>query len=554
MKTFKDFKHPYKINPQYKKRVAYFSMEFAIAQPLKIYSGGLGFLAGSHMRSAYELKQNLVGIGILWKYGYYDQIRKGDQSLDILFQEKLYSYLEDTGIIFDITVNNHPVKVKAFYLPPNLFGNAPMFFLSTDLPENDYLAQTISHKLYDSDMAARVAQNILLGVGGAKLLDELEYNADIYHFNEAHALPAAFYLYNKYQDLPTLKKKIAFTTHTPEEAGNEKSDIRMLNKLGFFCGVPLETVREISGTYDDVFNHTLVGLRFAGLANGVSKLHGEVSNRMWKGHDKICKIISITNAQNKKYWADKALDKAAEKKDFKKLAARKRELKEELFEVVADQTGKIFDPDKLTIVWARRFAAYKRADLIASDEAKFKELLSNKDYPFQMIWAGKPYPMDYGALSTFNRLVHMSKRHKNMAVLVGYELKLSALLKKGSDVWLNNPRLTREASGTSGQTAAMNGSVNFSTYDGWMPEFAKHGKNSFIVPEVDISLPHHEQDHHDYESLVKILEKEILPTYYDKPDQWWEVVTNSMKEVSPQFESGRMADDYYKLLYSKIGK
>jgi starch phosphorylase len=193
-----EFQHPYEFDPKYSKSVAYFSMEFAIHQPLKTYSGGLGFLAGSHIRSAYDLKQNMIGISILWKYGYYDQIRKGDQSMDVLFQEKLYRFLEDTHIKFDIEINHHPVMVKAYFLNPNTFGTIPVFFLTTDVPENDYLAQSTTHKLYDSDPAAKIAQTILLGHGGAKLLDELKADVEIYHLNEAHALSAAFYLFKKY--------------------------------------------------------------------------------------------------------------------------------------------------------------------------------------------------------------------------------------------------------------------------------------------------------------------------------------------------------------------
>ena len=162
--------HPYKIKESFKKRVAYFSMEFALHQSFKGYSGGLGFLAGSHMRSAYELKQNIVGIGILWKYGYYDQVRKSDQGMDVLFMEKVYGFLKQTGIRFTITINEQPVQVAAYYLPPEVFNTTPIFFLSTDLPENDYLAKSISFKLYDSNPEARIAADILLGAGGFKLL------------------------------------------------------------------------------------------------------------------------------------------------------------------------------------------------------------------------------------------------------------------------------------------------------------------------------------------------------------------------------------------------
>jgi starch phosphorylase len=212
------FELPYEIDPKYSKKVAYFSMEFAIDQALKIYSGGLGFLSGSHMRSAYELKQNMIGVGILWKNGYYNQVRKEDKTMSVLFLEKIYWYLEDTGIKFTIDINRHPVAVKAFYLPPDTFGSAPLFLLSTDLPENDYLAQTTTHRLYDSNTSTRIAQYTLLGVGGFKLLEILGANPDIYHLNEAHGLPMAFKLYEKYKDIKEVRKHFVFTTHTPEKS------------------------------------------------------------------------------------------------------------------------------------------------------------------------------------------------------------------------------------------------------------------------------------------------------------------------------------------------
>lgn len=543
--------HPYQIDPKYRKPVAYFSKEFGISQPLKIYSGGLGFLAGSHMRSAYELRQNVVGIGILWKYGYYDQIRKGDQSMDVLFQEKHYSFLEDTGIKFTITINKHEVWVKAWYLPPEVFKSAPLFLLSTDLPENDYLGQSTSHKLYDADPSAKVAQSILLGVGGAKLLDELGHEPEVYHLNEAHALSSAFYLYQKYKDLNEVRKRMVFTTHTPEEAGNEKHDITFLEELGFFCGLSLEKVREITGIKDTIFNHTLVALRMTRKANGVSKLHGEVANKMWAPYTEGRKeIVYITNAQNRKYWQKRILRDALDRGDDQALVRRKRRLKQELFDVVADQTGVILDPDVLTIVWARRFAGYKRADLITRDEERFHWLMTNPELPVQIIWAGKPYPMDYTAISTFNKLVHLSKGYKRAATLVGYELHLSRMLKNGADIWLNTPRVPREASGTSGMSAAMNAAVNLSTFDGWIREFSTHGYNSFIVPEADTSLPEHEQDRMDMNHLYDILAREVLPLYYHQPQKWLEIVKNSMQNVVPYFDSDRMAFEYYDKMYS----
>lgn len=551
MTAFNGFEHPYTFDPKYKQPVAYFCMEFAIDQALKIYAGGLGYLAGSHMRSAYALKQNLVGIGILWKYGYYDQGRKSDQSMEALFLEKNYSFLEDTGITFDIQINGHTAKVKAWYLPPEVFNTAPIFLLSTDLPENDYLSRTISYRLYESNVETKIAQYMLLGLGGARLLEEIGYEPEVYHMNEAHALPAAFHLYNKLNNKEEMRKHMVFTTHTPVEAGNEKHDIRQLEKMGFFQGLSLDEVRRISGVEGETFNQSLVALRFARLSNGVSRIHGGVSRKMWGDYEKISPIIHITNAQNKRYWSDDTLDEALERGDDELLRSRKRELKQQLFDIVADQTGRLFDPDVLTIVWARRFAGYKRADLITKDQEHFDKLMRQTEHPLQIIWAGKPYPTDYGAVSTFDSLVHLSKEYNNMAVLTGYELALSKALKGGSDIWLNTPRIPREASGTSGMTASMNASVNFSTFDGWIPEFARDGINSFIIPPADYNLPQHLQDQHDRNYLYAILEDRILPAYYDQPEVWLELVKNSMRDVVPFFDSDRMAHQYYERLYGE---
>lgn len=546
----KAYQHPYTIDKKFKKSVAYFSMEFAIDQSFKIYSGGLGFLAGSHMRSAFDLKQNMIGIGVLWKQGYYDQIRKEDRSMGVMFQEKIFHFLEDTGIRFTIEINHHPVWIKAMFLNPTTFGTAPMFFLSTDLPENDYLAQSTTFRLYDSDPNAKVAQCMVLGVGGAKLLDELNYQPDLYHFNEAHALSGAFHLYKKFgHSIDELKKRLVFTTHTPEEAGNEKHEIHFLQKLSFFCGLPLEEVRAITGIYDNTFNHTLVGLRFSHQANGVSKLHGEVSRQMWEGYEGVCPITHITNAQNKNFWADPFIEEARVAKDLKKVLTRKARLKHKLFDVVADQTGKLFKDEVLTIVWARRFAEYKRPDLITRDQARFKRLMDNKEFPIQLIFAGKPYPMDYGAINTFNSLAYLSRSYANMAVLTGYELKLSRQLKEGSDLWLNTPRVTREASGTSGMSAAMNGSINLSTNDGWICEFYKNGKNSFVLPTVDHHLPTYEQDEQDLDNLLTLLEEVVIPMYYQKRKNWDKIMMESMNSVVPFFDSERMATEYYEKMY-----
>ena len=545
--TFK----PYTPAAKYKATAAYFSMEFAVDQALKTYSGGLGFLAGSHMRSAYELKQNLVGISILWSFGYYDQGRNDDQSMRADFRQKHYSFLEDTGIVFPITIHGADVHVKAMYLAPEVFGTVPMFFLTTDIAENDHLSRTISHHLYDPDAAARVAQSILLGVGGAKLLDVLGRKTDVYHLNEGHGLPLAFYLYEKHgRDLAEVQKRLVFTTHTPELAGNEERPMKLLTDMSFFGPVPEDEIRQVARIGSgDALNYTLTALRFARKANAVSKVHGTVANEMWGHYEGICPIIPITNSQNGHYWRDPQLAAAFKSKDDAALLARKRELKTDLFKIVADQTGNVFDPAVLTIVWARRFAAYKRADLILRHFDRFVELANNAKHPIQIIWAGKPYPKDYGAVALFNDIIKRTAHLKNCAVLTGYELGLSAALKKGSDIWLNTPRFPREASGTSGMTAAMNACVNLSIADGWIPEFCHNGENGFLIPIAEVALPDPTKDDLEATALLDVLENTVAPLYYDQPKQFLKVVKTAMKDVEPEFESGRMAKEYYEQLY-----
>lgn len=552
--SFTSFSVPYSIDERYSKKVAYFSMEFAIHQPLKIYSGGLGFLAGSHLRSAYDLRQNMIAVGILWKYGYYDQARNQDQTLQVQWNEKIYSYLEDTGIKFQILIHDHPVWVKVWYLNPETFQSAPLFLLSTDCPENDYVSQTITHRLYDANVATKVAQFILLGIGGAKLIDELGFNPDVYHLNEAHGVSSVFYLYKKFGTVEEVRKRLVFTTHTPEEAGNEVHDMHLCEKMSYFNGLPLDEVRKITGLGDsDQFNHSLVALRFARLANGVSQLHGRVAQKMWAKYENICPIIAITNAQNWRYWADKQLYRYADDQQDDRFEDRKRYLKKRAFDLIADQTGKLFNPDVLTVIWARRFAGYKRAELLTRDRERFEALMNNPKFPVQFVWAGKPYPVDYPAISDFNNLVHLSKSYKNMAVCIGYELSFSKRLKQAADIWLNNPRVPREASGTSGMTAAMNGAVNLSTNDGWIPEFINNGNNGFVVPEPDYhNMNVHDQDEYDLNHLYEILEQHIIPLYYSQRDTWRQVVQNGMKDVRFQFDSGRMAHEYYEKLYGHV--
>jgi len=539
----------YQPDTKYQKAVAYFSMEFAIDQALKIYSGGLGYLAGSHLRSARALKQNLVGIGMLWKYGYYDQRRDATNHMAGDFIEKDYTFLTDTGIIFTVIVHNAPVHVKAYLLKPDVFDCAPLFLLSTDIPENDYLSQTITHRLYDPNESTRIAQNIVLGIGGAMLLDRLGLTPDVYHMNEGHSVALNFYLYDQLKSLAEVQKKVVFTTHTPEMAGNEAHSFDLLQEMSFFYHLRPAEVKALLTLEGDNFNYTLAALKFACKANGVSKMHGQVARQMWSGYPGVCELISITNAQHEKYWMDGPLSEAIRQDDPGRTMLRKRALKGELFKIVADQCGKLFNEDVLTIVWARRFAGYKRADLLMYDWSGFLNLVSNTRYPVQIIWAGKPYPEDTGAMALFNQLINRVSLFANCAVLTGYELEISAALKKGADVWLNNPRMYHEASGTSGMTAAMNGAANLTLPDGWVPEFARSGENSFVIPPAPDELSVMERDKLENKAMLDLLHTLVLPMYYDRPADWFRLIKTALSEIVPAFGSDRLADQYYADLY-----
>ncbi len=544
------FDHGYEIDKSYSSRVAYVCMEFGIDQSLKTYAGGLGFLAGSFMRSAYELKQNVIGIGILWKYGYYNQGRKQDLTMSVLFEEKNYGFLIPTGIKFSLKITKHDVWVSAFYLPPEVFKTAPLFLLSTDLPENDYLAKTITHKLYDANPETSIAASIILGEGSAKLLEELKWQPDLFHLNESHALPLAFYLYQKYKNINEVKSKIVYTNHTPEEAGNLKTNIALLEKMSYFCDVPISEIIAIAKIEQDKLDHTETCLNLSRKSNAVSLLHKNTLIKNCKNKDNLCNIISITNAQNYNYWHDEELFKNIKDKPIENISIRKESLKSVLFEIVADQCGEIYDPKVCTIVFAKRFAGYKRADIFFHNMERFEKLVTNKEKPVQIIWAGKPYPMDYNGIGVYDKIVDICKKYGNCSILTGYEMKLSKVLKGGADVWLNMPRLFHEASGTSGMAAAMNGAVNVGIPDGWFPEFAKDKKNAFVIPSSDTNLPEHIQDDLDCESLYDVIEKEILPIYYDYPNRWFEIIRSAALDIIPYFDSNRMNKEYYDKLYN----
>jgi len=527
--------------------VAYFSMEIAMDQSLNTYSGGLGFLAGSHMQSAGYLQMPIVGVTMLWSYGYYDQRIDHTGQVEVAYIRKYYDFLTDLDVYTEIESFGEKIKVKAYRVEPHLFGTCPVYLLTTDVEGNSEWARSISYKLYDGDEKIRIAQETVLGVAGVKILQAVNYNFDVIHMNEGHALPAAFELLRQYNgDMEQVKRKTVFTTHTPVAAGNEVHWVDTLIQGGFFAGCPRERVVALGG---ENFSLTVAALRMSRIANAVSQLHGLVANKMWEWVDGRCPIRAITNAVNLHYWQDPRIGEA---KTSKELLNAKREMKVELFKYIADTAGKRFDPDVLTITWARRFADYKRAWLILMDKDRLNKLLDENK--IQIIFAGKFHPDDVMGREMFNKILHRSHSLKNVVVLPGYELELSAKLKRGSDIWLNTPLRPFEASGTSGMSANMNGALHLSIYDGWTVEGTFNGINGYTVEYegLDEEMPWEERHWKDHEYVMNTIENDIIPTYYENKEEWARLVRQAMRTSEAYFNSDRMVIEYYNRLYKPI--
>lgn len=531
-------------------KVAYFSMEMAIDQTLSIYSGGLGFLAGSHMLSAGYLDVPMVGVTMFWSYGYYDQRINSEGTVEVAYLRKQYDFLTDTGITVDVDIFGRNVKVKAFRLEKETFGTCPIYLLTTDIPENSPEDRAISHKLYDSNEHTRIAQEVVLGIGGVRALRAAGFDFDMVHMNEGHALPAAFELLREYNgDISKVKQKTVFTTHTPVSAGNEVHWVDTLKDGGFFAGASRERAVELGG---ENFSLTVAALKMSRISNAVSQLHGLVANKMWQHVEGRCPIIAITNAVNLHYWQDERIQVAEKSKDPNALLSTKREMKEELFKYIAGKTGKRFNPDVLTITWARRFADYKRAWLILMERDRISKLL--KEGKIQLIFAGKFHPADTLGRDMFNNILKQSYELPNVAVLPNYELDLSSLLKKGTDVWLNTPLRPFEASGTSGMSANMNGALHLSIFDGWAVEGTFHNINGYTVtyPGLDDDISWEERHWKDYECLMDILENKIIPMYYDDQESWSGMMRQAIRTAEAYFHSDRMVIEYYNRLYKPI--
>ena len=537
--------------------VAYFCMEYGLDPSFPIYAGGLGILAGDHMKSAGDLHVPVVGIGILWDEGYTRQVVGHGNAIEDQYPKTSRDAVRRIEARVDVTVRGKRVPLRAWKV--ERFTTAQLYLLEPERESDRWITQ----RLYGGDGEHRLAQEIVLGVGGVRLLAALGIAADVYHFNEGHAVFAGLELLKQkrfgggsFADrLAKLRPHIVFTTHTPVPAGNEVHELDLMRKLDADLGFTDNELAKIGG---EPFSMTVAGLRMSRIANGVAELHGHTARDMWKDVDDAAPIISITNGVHVPTWQDARIraalvpDKPKDRQDSELWSAH-QDMKAELIAEVARRSGVKLKHETLLIAFARRFATYKRADLVLGDDKQLKKLW---DRGVQLVYAGKAHPRDQAGKALIKRILDAQKKHKGHVVfLESYDMTVGAMLTRGADVWLNNPRRPLEASGTSGMKAAMNGVPNVSILDGWWPEGCQHGVTGWRIGDVDPKDdPFDEKDmarvdKRDREALYKVLDKDVLPAFGNKT-KWLAVMRASIAMATWRFSSDRMMQDYVAKVYS----
>lgn len=530
----------------YEPSVAYFCMEYGLHEDLPLYAGGLGILAGDILKSARDLGKPMVGIGILWSEGYTNQ--RVDPNGWPRDHFSLWNYrekLEDTGITVHVMIRGENVPIKVWVT--DAYGNVPLYLLDTNLPNSPHA--WITRHLYGGSAQDRIAQEMVLGIGGVRALRAMGIPVDIYHFNEGHAVFAGIELIREKMAQEGLSfedawqktiKQCVFTTHTPVRAGNESHDHGLLEYMGAYNGLDYDKMRAIGG---DPFAMTVAGLRLSFVANGVAKLHGRTARAMWDDICNVAPIIDITNGVHPGTWQDPGIRRAYD--TGQSLWEPHMQAKKRLVKAVRDRTEAKLDEKNLIIGFARRAATYKRSDLIFYRPDVIDPLL--KTGQVQLVFSAKAHPQDEMGKRVIYNLVQASRIYPNSVVfLEDYNMEIGKLMTAGSDVWLNNPKRPLEASGTSGIKAAMNGVLNLSTLDGWWPEGCEHGVNGW---QIGGGYEGPNQTEHDAAALYAILLEEIVPTYYENRPKWTAMMRASIDMALSRFSSTRMVQEYYNLMY-----
>ena len=605
-----------------KETIAYFSSEFGLHETLPIYAGGLGVLSGDHLKESSDLGLPLVAMGFLYTKGYFTQRISEDgwqeahyASLD--FDElPVVSLIDEDGKPLTVSVElaGRIVLVKIWKIQ---VGRVPLYLLDTNVEGNSGEDRELTSRLYSSDLDLRISQEIILGIGGVKALRQLGHSPAVWHMNEGHS---AFLALERIRELiekgstleeatAYVKNKTVFTTHTPVPAGSDEFPDWLIDK--YFGGLKQQLDLSRDEFFDlarhnvswgETFSMPVLAMRMSSLRNGVSQLHGEVAREMWSHlwperkldeipishitngihtgtwlarrlshlYDKYLGLDWLENIDEAEIWS--AINNIPDEEIWSVRRHLKRKLVFYMRERVRSQwqndnlhpvqviaSGSLLNPYALTIGFARRFATYKRADLILSDFERLLNIINQPNMPVQIIFAGKAHPADEPGkmlIQSVYRKVKLAESGGRLVFLEDYDMNLARYLIQGVDVWLNTPRRPNEASGTSGQKAALNGVLNFSILDGWWRE-GYNGKNGWAIGSDDSHPDHKFQDNLDAASLYDTLENEIIPLFYDRsannlPVEWISRMKESIRTLAPDFSMRRMVKSYAKDMYFQL--
>ena len=603
--------------------IAYFSTEFGLHETLPIYAGGLGVLSGDHLKEASDLGMPMIAISFLYTQGYFSQHITEDGWQEARYKNLRFEDLpiltlldnQDTPVTVSVDLPGREVTARLWVVQ---VGRVPLYLLDTDIEINSAADRQLSARLYSSDLDLRISQEMLLGIGGVRALRVLGYNPSVWHLNEGHS---AFLILERAREMveaghsfeyaiENIRKTSVFTTHTPVPAGNDEFPLWLIEKYFSHFWPQLNLDRDQfmnlarnQHSWGESFSMPILALRNSDYRNGVSELHGQVARNMWNFMwpdlpVKDVPISHITNGVHTGTWIARRLRELydqylgvewreriddpyvwenIERIPDAELWEVRRHLKRKLVLYIRERTrlqwlrgevhpvqvvasGALLDPYALTIGFARRFATYKRANLILSDLERLLEIINRPNMPVQIIFAGKAHPADEPGkllIQEVYRIVKQAEFGGQLVFLEDYDMNLARYLVQGVDVWLNTPRRPNEASGTSGQKAALNGVINLSILDGWWCE-GYNGRNGWAVGEemdfVDSDL----QDRKDAKSLYDLLEYEVIPMYYRErssdalPADWIVMMKESIRTLSPQFSMRRMLKEYAERLYLPV--
>jgi len=602
-------------------QVAYFSMEFGIHESIPVYSGGLGVLAGDHLKSASDLGLPLSGISLMYRQGYFRQYLNVDGWQQERYPENDFFNLplipeldaDKKPLLVSVPLLGREVKLRIWRIQ---VGRVPLYLLDANIPENQPQDRGITAQLYGGDAHMRIQQEIILGIGGIRALRVLGKDPTVVHMNEGHAAFAAlerirFMMQEHQLDFATasevVKAGTCFTTHTPVPAGNDAFSPEMIDQyLGDYVrqlGIDRQSFLALGRQHPkndaEPFSMTVLAIKLANTSNGVSKLHGSVSRKMWQEIwptlpvDEV-PIGSITNGVHTQSWLspeiaqlfdrylgvqweekptdfavwkrvehipDAELWRTHERARERLIALCRAKLKAQLQRRGAppseiEAADEVLDPDALTIGFARRFATYKRGDLVFRDPERFAKILNNPKRPVQFIFSGKAHPKDNGGKELISRVVQMSRRpefRRRVVFLEDYEMNICRHMIQGVDVWLNNPRRPLEASGTSGMKAAANGALNLSILDGWWVE-GYDGDNGWAIGAGEEYSELGYQDDVESRALYELLENDITPMFYTRgndglPRNWIRRMKRCISTLVPVFNTNRMVDEYLERCY-----